>query len=116
MKRSFVQCAELRLETDADPAAPGGAVTRALCGSWNHEGTCRWPHWTAAQWDDGRGMVRVVFVAEADEEGQVRALIERALTGGECVGPDRKVSRWKAMGHGAGALSESEEDWGKKHC
>jgi len=112
MKRTFVQCAEVLLEPGADPAAPGGAVTLALCGSWDHPGQCRWPHETATEWDGRRGKVRVVFIAEAEDEMNLRALIEQALTGGECTGPDGKLSRWEATGHGAGILSASEEGWG----
>jgi hypothetical protein len=114
MKRTFVQCAEVLLEPGADPAAPGGAMTLALCGSWGHPGPCRWPHETAAEWDGRRGKVRVVFMADAEDERQVRALIEQALASRECTGPDGKLSRWEATRHGAGILSASEEDWGSR--
>jgi hypothetical protein len=114
MKQSFVQCAKLLLEAGADPAAPGGAVTKELCGSWEHPGPCRWPHETSATWDGRQGAVRVVFVAEAEEEQRVRALIDRALAGGECVGPDGKLSRWEVTEHAAGSLSESEVAWGER--
>lgn len=109
MRRTLVQCAELWLEPDADPAAPGGAVTLALCGSWDHAGPCRWPHRTSAVWDERRGRVRVVFEAEAEDEDRVRALIDRALAGGACAGPGGKLSRWVATEQGAGVLGESEE-------
>src|SRR5882757_3124482 len=82
MKRTYVQCVELLLKPGADAAAPGGAVTLALCGSWDHAGACRWPHETTAAWDERRGRVRVVFAADAEEENQVRALIDQALAGG----------------------------------
>src|SRR5688500_10850905 len=36
--------AELALEPDTDTRAPGGEVTRELCGHWEHEPPCRWPH------------------------------------------------------------------------
>lgn len=109
MKRSYVQCAELILEPGADQAAPGGAVTLALCGSWNHPGPCRWPHQTSAEWDAQAGTVRVVFVADEDDEKQVRTLIDQALAGGECTGPDGRLSRWRTTAQRAGILSESEE-------
>lgn len=112
MKRSFVQCAELMLEPGADPAAPGGAVTVALCGNWDHAGPCRWPHQTAATWDERSGRVRVVFVAAPEDEDHVRALIDGALADGECVGPDGMLSRWTAAEQAAGILSESEEALG----
>lgn len=112
MKQSFVQCAEVVLEPGADPAAPGGAVTTELCGSWDHPGPCRWPHETTATWDGRQGSVRVVFVADAEDEKHVRALIDRSLANGECMGPDGKLSRWEAVKHTAGVLSESEAAWG----
>jgi hypothetical protein len=115
MKQSFVQCAEVILEAGADPAAPGGAVTLALCGSWDHPGACRWPHHTSAVWDgrdDRRGEVRVVFVADREEEGHVRALIDRALASGECRGPHGQRSQWAVTDHRAGVLSETEKVWG----
>ena len=114
MKQIFVQCADIVLEPGADPAAPGGAVTLALCGSWDHAGPCRWPHETAALWEgDGRrGNVRTVFTADAEDEARVRELIAQALSGGACTGPDGKLSRWEATGHGGGVLSQSEEAWG----
>src|SRR5438445_389957 len=109
MKRSFVQCAEVLLEPGADPAAPGGAVTLRLCGSWDHTGPCRWPHRTSADWDGRHGKIRVVFTAPAEEAAEVRSLIDRALAGGECAGPDGRPSRWTATAHGAGTLNDEEE-------
>jgi hypothetical protein len=114
MKQTFVQCAEVLLEPAADPAAPGGAVTLALCGSWDHAGVCRWPHQTLVTWDERRGRVRVVFVASAEDEPHVRTLIDQALTGGGCVGPDGKRSRWTTTEHRLGDLSESEEALGAR--
>jgi hypothetical protein len=58
--------------------------------------------------------VRVVFVADVDEENQVRALIEGALANGECVGPDGNLSRWEATAHLPGVLSEREGALGAK--
>ena len=108
MKQSFVQCAEIVLEADGDPAAPGGAVTIALCGSWDHDGPCRWPHHTSAAWDEERGRVRVVFAVEAEDEMRVRGLIEWAIKGGECTGPGGKVSRWETLSCSAGVLAGDE--------
>jgi hypothetical protein len=91
-------------------------VTLALCGSWDHPGPCRWPHETVAEWDERRRKVRVVFTAEAEDEMHLLALIEQALACGECTGPDGKLSRWEATGHGAGVLGESEEVLGAGFC
>jgi hypothetical protein len=55
--------------------------------------------------------VRVVFVADAEDEMHVRALIDRALVNGKCVGPDGKLSQWEVTEHAAGVLSEREAAW-----
>ena len=75
MRSAFVHEAELRLEPDADPAAVGAAVTTELCGHWEHEGPCRWPHNNAIE----GSVFRTLFAAPAAEEEEVRAKIERGL-------------------------------------
>ena len=62
----FVHEAAIELADGADPRAPGGAITVALCGHWEHEPPCRWPH----HW------------------------IVEALQSGQQAGPDGQVSRW----------------------
>ena len=42
----FVHEATVELADGADPRALGGAITVALCGHWEHEPPCRWPHHT----------------------------------------------------------------------
>ena len=113
MKRLFVQCGEVILEVGADRAAPGGAVTLELCGSWDHAGPCRWPHETSTSWDGNRGQVRVVFIATPEDEKQVRSLIERGLAAGRCVGPDGRESRWQASPSHPGVARDEEVRWGE---
>ena len=102
-RTSYVSEYLLVLADDTDPAAPGAAITRALCGHWEHDGACRWPHHTAtapvATADDGgvgtttddggddgeeeRGfLVRTVFVCPSSEEAEVRAGIAAGLRDG----------------------------------
>ena len=78
-----------------DPAALGGAVTTALCGHWEHDGPCRWPHFTSPGVDGDSVAVTVHFDASAEEEQQVRALIRSALAGGSLVGPDGTTTTWR---------------------
>lgn len=75
----FVHEAELRLEPGTDPAAVGAAVTTALCGHWEHEGPCRWPHNNATDGSDAGTSFRTLFVASATDEDEVRERIERSL-------------------------------------
>lgn len=114
MRPTFVQCADVLLEPDGSAAAPGGAVTLALCGSWDHAGACRWPHKTSVVWDGCQGRVRVVFVAGEEDEKHVRVLINQALVGGECVGPDGMLNRWVASSLGTGELGESDAALGAR--
>jgi hypothetical protein len=79
---AFVHEADLLLEPGTDPAAVGAAVTTALCGHWQHDGPCRWPHNNATEpSDDGAGF-RTLFVAPATEENAVREKIEHSLRAG----------------------------------
>lgn len=84
-----------------DPAALGGAVTTELCGHWEHEGPCRWPHHTSTSAPDpGDGdaraiVVRVRFSAPPQEVAEVRHRIALALDRGELVGPDGRTTRWR---------------------
>jgi hypothetical protein len=76
--------AKLTLAAGVDPAAVGAAVTTELCGHWEHEGGCRWPHNNKISADDasGRASFRTLFLAPAHEEADVRARIENALREG----------------------------------
>ena len=73
----------------------GGAVTVALCGHWDHEGPCRWPHHTEAQAaEDGTYRVIVRFDSSEDEHQAVSDRIDGALESGAQAGPDGRMSRW----------------------
>ena len=78
-RRAYVQAAELRLRAGADPAAVGAAVTTALCGHWEHDGPCRWPHNNEIDAAEPVARFRTLFVASAADEAEVRAKIEQAL-------------------------------------
>jgi hypothetical protein len=96
--RDRVLSADCVLEHDADERALGGAVTAALCGHWDHEGPCRWPHHNESSTDaDGITHVRTtVTLAEADD-AEVRRRFHDALEAGELTGPDGTVSRWRLV-------------------
>ena len=81
--RGHVHHAEIAFDAGADTRAPGGAVTVALCGSWDHEGSCRWPHHTSVDEATAPAAVRVVYVVGDDELDHVRTLIDSALTAGD---------------------------------
>ena len=68
--QTYVHSAQVRLEPGGDAGAPGAAVTVALCGHWEHDGPCRWPHHTAVRDPAGPELdLRVVFAADPIADG-----------------------------------------------
>jgi hypothetical protein len=106
-----VHRAVLALSPGADRRAPGGAVTAALCGSWEHPPPCPLaPHHTAVDGADDGVEVRVVFAAAPADEYEVRRRIVAALDAGETTGPDGVVSRWRLVEAAPGTLRDYERD------
>ncbi|HZI98984.1 MAG TPA: hypothetical protein VFD41_15790 [Actinomycetales bacterium] len=97
MRSSIVHEARLRLGEGADPAAPGGAVTVSLCGHWDHEGPCHWPHHCRVREEAGEHVLRVVVAADDDEMDVVRSRIEAAIGRGEQTGPDGRTTTWTVV-------------------
>lgn len=97
VRSAVVHEARLRFGEGADTAAPGGAVTVGLCGHWDHEGTCRWPHHCRVREDDGEHVLRVVVVAGDDERDAVRERVEAALGQGQQTGPDGRTTTWTVV-------------------
>jgi hypothetical protein len=79
---AFVVEAELALREGFDPAAVGAAVTVELCGHWEHDGPCRWPHNSAIETERDPALFRTLFVADERDAELVRDRIETALRGG----------------------------------
>jgi hypothetical protein len=80
-RQGYVVEAQVRFAAGADTRAPGGAVSVALCGHWEHDGPCRWPHHTEVEVSEGAGRVRTVYAVDPQEEAGIRARIEDALRG-----------------------------------
>ena len=101
---------ELDSDADTDAAAPGAAVTVELCGHWEHEGTCRWPHCTTLVSRAGRALtVRVLFAAPEPERDEARRRIAAGLNRGELAGPGGQVHRWRVIREEASIPLEGEE-------
>ena len=75
--QAYVHQADVMLAEGTDPATVGAMVTVALCGHWEHDGPCRWPHHNQIE---GR-QFRTVFIATAEDEPEVRRRIRTALHG-----------------------------------
>ena len=94
----FVHEVRVRLGDGADPAALGGAVTSALCGHWEHEPPCTWPHHSTAKRLGDETVCRAVFLAPPAEEPEVRRRIDDRLAAGSLLGPDGRMSSWRHLG------------------
>jgi hypothetical protein len=105
----YVHEATLRLDTGADSAAPGAAITAALCGSWEHPPPCPLAaHHTAVQHDGESVRLRTIFAADPWQEAEVRRRIGAALATGSQTGPDGTMSRWTLVGTKPAELTTAE--------
>ena len=95
----FTRDAVVELD-EGDVRAIGAAVTVALCGHWEHQGPCRWPHLTATDAEGNRVAVSVSYDCTDDERARVEALIADALSSG-VLANDGQVTRWRVISPGA---------------
>ena len=103
--------ASLRMDPNADPAAPGAAITLELCGSWEHIPPCPLaPHHTSPKKNGGAVDLRIVFAAEPARESEVRGRIEKALASGSLTAPDGVITRWSVLEAKAGVLTAAERE------
>jgi hypothetical protein len=111
VRTAFAHDALLEMAADADLAAPGGAITSALCGAFAHPPPCPLaPHHTRSVRRDDGVAVRVLFAVDPADEDEVRGGIDRALTAGFCDGPDGVRTRWVLRDSGPGAVTEAEQE------
>jgi hypothetical protein len=109
MRIPYVHLATVVMSVDDDAAAPGAAITLALCGSWEHSPPCPLaPHHTRPRRNGGAVDLRVVFATEPEHEDEVRRLIDAALAAGSATDPKGMTSRWTLRGSKPGVLSGSE--------
>ena len=114
MRDVFAHEARLELPPDGDHGAVGAAVTVALCGAWEHQGPCRWPHHTSVGSDEaGALVVRTVFVSDIAEEPTIRDAIASAYHLGSLDGPNG-VSRWTVLREGPSSPDGEEQAIGAR--
>lgn len=111
---AYVHEADVELLAGVDPRAVGAAVTVALCGHWEHEGPCLWPHnnqISELQSSEFRLQIdapalqprrfRTIFVCEPGDEPVVRAKIRAALLGS---------SEWRVIADRERPVAPHEQD------
>jgi hypothetical protein len=109
MRQAFAHDAVLTMDADADLRAPGGAVTAALCGHWDHQPPCPLaPHHCRSDRIGNAVHVRILFVADQAAESVVRQRIESALSSEQLEGPDGVVTHWQLCSSRCGVLQEGE--------
>jgi hypothetical protein len=91
---------ELVLNPGEDSRAPGAEVTVALCGHWQHNGPCRWPHNSRIHTGADAARLRTVVVVPDDERSQIVRLIELAL---------RADDRWSVLAFATGPITDAEQ-------
>jgi hypothetical protein len=102
-------------EPAPDIAALGAAVTRELCGSWDHPPPCRLaPHHSRPEREGDTVTLRIIFATESANEAVVRSRIDSALRQGSLTGPDGRTSRWEFLGSGPGELGPSEAEHARR--
>ncbi|HEV3365608.1 MAG TPA: hypothetical protein VG795_15980 [Acidimicrobiia bacterium] len=115
MRTVFAHDAVLAMENHEDLPAPGGAITVALCGSWDHPPPCPLaPHHTSAEPDGDVVQLRVLFAAEPADEPEVRRRIADALAAGQLTTPDGDVARWRLVSEAPGEVRPDESDHGRR--
>src|SRR4029079_9373602 len=109
MDSALVIDADLELAPGTDERAPGAAVTTALCGHWEHEGACRWPHNTDIARRHGQDIhIRIVVGCGDDERSAVQATIVETLDAATLDGPTG-VTTWTVVDQGpADATPEAQ--------
>jgi len=111
MRAGFAHDAVLHLDACATTAAPGAAITVALCGSWEHRPPCPLsPHHTQVERARGELVVRTLFAVEPELEDVVGQLIDGALASGCLTGPDGATSTWQLRSSGSGVAGAAERD------
>jgi hypothetical protein len=110
-RQPFAHDAVLAMAAAEDDRAPGGAITVALCGNWEHPPPCPLaPHHTAAHRSAEEVRLRILFAAEPDDEQRVRATIAEALARGAGDRPDGGRTTWRLVSAAASEVRPEERE------
>ncbi|MDT5167023.1 MAG: hypothetical protein QOD02_335 [Mycobacterium sp.] len=111
VREAFVHDAVVAMQPGASFEALGGAITIALCGSWDHPPPCPLASHYVTNLPVGETVaLRVLFATEPANEQHVRSLIGETLAAGQWTGPDGRVATWQLRSASPGTLRADEED------
>lgn len=111
VRRAYAHDAGVVIHPGGSPNAPGGAITTALCGGWDHPPPCPLaPHHVTNHVTGDDVTLPVLFATEPTNEHRVRRLIDDALATGELTGPDGLVTTWRLRSTAASSVRPSEEN------
>ena len=114
-RAAYAHDALLVLDPGGDDAAPGAAITVALCGSWSHEPPCPLaPHHTRVHRSGAEVTVRLLFAAEPTDEPRVRSLVREALSRGWGDGPDGERTAWRLLWDAPAEVLPEEEEHARR--
>ena len=115
MRSAYLHLVTVAMDPAGDIAAPGAAVTRELCGSWDHPPPCPLaPHHTRAEQNGDAVTLRILFAAEPVNEALVRSRIDSALRQGILTSPDGRTSRWQFLDARPGQPDPSEAEHARR--
>jgi hypothetical protein len=110
-RKAFAHDAVVAMRDGGSPNALGGAITKALCGAWDHSPPCPLaPHYVSNVADGETVALRVVFATDPSNEQRVRDLIGEALSSGQLTVPDGGIARWELRSASPGSLRADEKD------
>jgi hypothetical protein len=116
---AFAQEALVVLSPGGDQRAPGGAITVALCGFWDHPGPCPVaPHRTTTERSGHHVRLRVLFAADPGDERWVRRVLDDVLQRGRGVDPEGQRTTWRLVGTEPSQLRPDEQEQADRlaHC
>lgn len=109
-RSAFAHDAVVAMQDGDSPNAPGGAITLALCGGWDHAPPCPLaPHYVSNVHVGETVALRVVFATDSSNEQRVRTLIGEALAAGQVVAPGGDTARWELRSASPSSLRAGEE-------
>jgi hypothetical protein len=110
-RKAFAHDAVVAMDRADSPNALGGAITKALCGGWDHPPPCPLaPHYVTNDHTGDIVTLRVLFATEPPNEQRVRSLISEALATGTLTVPDGGIAHWELLSASPGSVRSDEEN------